>query len=73
MFIQNTDQQTVRINKIGIIIDDLDNINYQNINMEIISMLNDKNIKKRCTSIAKKYFDIKNASEQYRKIYKDFR
>jgi len=36
-------------------------------------MLNDKNIKKRCTSIAKKYFDIKNASEQYRKIYKDFR
>lgn len=71
--INNHVDSILRDNKIGLIIEDLDNINYQNINMEILSMLNDKNIKKRCTSIAKKYFDIKNASEQYRKIYKDFR
>ena len=71
--INNHVDSILRDNKIGIIIDDLDNINYQNINMEISSMLNDKNIQKRCISIAKKHFDIINASEQYRKIYRDFR
>ncbi len=71
--INNHVDSIIRDNKIGIIIDDLNNINYENINMEILSMLNDKNMQKRCISIAKKHFDIKNASEQYIKIYKDCR
>ena len=56
-------------NNVGILIDNIDNINYESLTLKIKLLLNDKNITKRCQFVAKKYFNIKNAVETYSEIY----
>tara|TARA_B100000989_G_scaffold299050_1_gene292526 strand:- start:11800 stop:12972 length:1173 start_codon:yes stop_codon:yes gene_type:complete len=58
-------------NNVGIIIDDINNINYDKLNKDLINMLKDKNLNYRCTNVAKKYFDLDKAVNIYKKVYDD--
>ena len=57
-------------NNVGIILDNKDNINYEQLNNKIINILNDINISLRCKKVAEDHFDINKATNIYSKIYK---
>lgn len=67
--INNHVNSIIKENKIGIIIDDLDDLNFEKFYFEITKILNDTHISDRCINTAKKYFDIENANKIYSKIY----
>lgn len=60
----------IKENEIGIIIDDLDNFNFEKFYQEMHKLLNDINISERCINTAKKYFNIENANKIYSEIYR---
>ncbi len=68
--INNHVDSIIENNNIGIIIDNIDNINYELLLKKISKMLNDRDIKERCIKVAKEHFDINMATEMYSKIYK---
>ena len=68
--INNHVNSIIKENKIGIIIDDLDNLKFEKFYLEISKLLNDIHTSERCINTAKKYFDIKKANRVYSKIYK---
>jgi hypothetical protein len=68
--INNHVNTIIKKNKIGVIIEDLDNFNFEKFYHEINIILNDIHISERCINTAKKYFDIKIANKIYSKIYR---
>ncbi|MAV82976.1 MAG: hypothetical protein CMI90_05905 [Pelagibacteraceae bacterium] len=59
-------------NKIGIIIEDLENFLFDQTNYEIFINLLSKQTSKKCTQVAEKYFDVNKAIYKYNSIYKSF-
>lgn len=55
--------------RVGIIVDDFDDIHIDKIIDEIDLLINDIETTKRCLLVAKKYFDINDAANIYSKIY----
>lgn len=68
--INNHVDNIIKENNIGIIIENIDFIDYEVLNKKIYMILNDAEISQRCKSVANKYFNIKFAIEKYLDIYK---
>ena len=71
--INNHVNSIIKENRIGIIIDDLENFNFEKFYKEINNLLNDKDISERCINAAKKNFDIEIANKIYSKIYRSLK
>ncbi len=57
-------------NNVGIVISQLDNIDYDNLYNNIVDFENDLDLNDRCRKVAEKYFNIKNGANIYSQIYK---
>jgi len=61
--------QIIIDNNVGIVINDLNKIDYNYLSDKINLKLNDKDIRERCKSVASKYLDIRIAIKKYSNIY----
>ena len=66
----NDDVDSIIIqNKIGLIIDDMDNFKFDQVNHKIINNLLSDETSKKCIKVAESYFDVNKATRHYNKIY----